>query len=408
MNYKELQRLNEIIETLNKSSNADENIQFVLKLAEQSITTETLRNLIEKDEELPLRKQEDKQAKFNLLFTNKEIKKMPKTFKKEFRAEGCTARVRKRPCGKDTFTYEIRYRRNGYNVSACGKTKEEAKENFIKKLKTARPIKQAVEQSQDFCRFTEYYFEKYRSKKVTEVTLKNDMLRYNKYLKPYFQEKDIDKITPDDCQRLIDNIVAEGKGKTADEIFSLMNCIMKMAIAHHLIQYNPMDIVLHTQHQTEHGSALTAKESEILLKEIKGKPFETVIALAYYTGLRPNEYETAKIEGDFIIAINSKRKNRKIQYKRIPICNALRPYLESVSDIKLPMSLKTLWNKFKAILPNHSLYDLRTTFYTRCKEKGVAEPALMEFVGHSMGALGNAYTDLSDEYLLREGEKLND
>ena len=61
--------------------------------------------------------------------------------------------------------------------------------------------------------------------------------------------------------------------------------------------------------------------------------------------------------------------------------------------------------KFKAVLPNHIVYDMRTTFYSRCKECGIADAARDEFVGHSLGALGNAYTDLSDEYLLREGAK---
>ena len=39
-------------------------------------------------------------------------------------------------------------------------------------------------------------------------------------------------------------------------------------------------------------------------------------------------------------------------------------------------------------------------------ECNIADAARDEFVGHSLGVLGNAYTDLSDEYLLKEGKKL--
>ena len=109
--------------------------------------------------------------------------------------------------------------------------------------------------------------------------------------------------------------------------------------------------------------------------------------------------------GDFIIAVNSKRKTHDIEYKRIPITQMLRPYLEGITELQFPR-VEYMRDKFNSILPGHKLYDLRTTFYTRCQECGVAEVARMEFVGHSLGTLGDTYTDLSDEFLLKEGKKL--
>lgn len=166
----------------------------------------------------------------------------------------------------------------------------------------------------------------------------------------------------------------------------------------------PLSIVVKKKHEYKHGKALTKEEELKLLKNYRGTKFQTLFALVLYTGLRPNEYKTAKIEGNFIIAINSKRKNRKVVYKKIPITPMLAPYLKENQHFEFPC--KQVFNeKFKAVLPNHILYDLRTTFYSRLKECGIADAARDEFVGHSLGALGNAYTDLSDEYFLSEGQK---
>ncbi|MBQ8658072.1 MAG: hypothetical protein IJ506_02970 [Clostridia bacterium] len=376
-----------------------------MDLADKSIKAETLEDLMRNGNTTgqPSEQKQDEQAKVGLKFTNEEIRQMPKTFKKEFRAEGCTAHIRKRPCGKETFTYEIRYRRNGYNITITDKNLENGKRRFIEALKMAEETKQYGNIPYTFNAFSNYYFQKFRIHKVTPQTFKKDMSRYNLYLKPYFKEKPLKRITPDDCQRLLDDIKATGKSKTTEEIRALLMVIFKMAIAHHLINHNPLDVVFYTKHENEHGEALTKEEERILFTALADNLYRSAFALALYTGLRPNELKTAKIEGKFIVAINSKRKNGKIEYKKIPITKMLAPYLEG-RKLNIPC-YRYMREKVKEILPNHKLYDLRTTFYSRCKECGISEHAMKEFVGHSLGKLGNAYTDLSDVFLLREGEK---
>ena len=335
-----------------------------------------------------------------LKFTKEELDKMPKELKKEFRADGVTARIYKRETGKNSFTYDIKYRRNGYNVVVTGKNLEEAKERFMAALKTAKPVQKEGCVPYTFGAFSEYYFENFRKRKVTGYTLKNDMSRYNKYIKPLFCEKPLDRITSKECQELIDRINSEGKGKTADEVFSLLNVIFKCAIQHRIITVNPLAIIIHTQHDCEHGKSLTKAEEELLKTATAKSSYKNAFMLALYTGLRPNEINTVRIENDMIIAVNSKRKNRNIEYKRIPICKMLKPYI--VPEGYADFSVEYMREYFKKVMPAHKLYDLRTTFHSRLKECGVEKAAREEFMGHSAGKLEDAYTDLSDEYLIKE------
>ena len=347
-----------------------------------------------------------------LIFTQKEIEKMSKSFKKVFIANGLAAHVLKKPSGKNTFCYEIRYRANGFDIRASSTNLNKAKAKFLEKTKPEEIQKYFIgtvatpQTHSTLEQFSLFFFETHRKGKVTAQTYKCDYGRLKNYIFPAFGTMPINKITPDKCQSLLLSIKAEGKGKTADEIYSLLSIIFKGAIAYGIIQKSPLAIVQHQKHVKESGTALTKDEETLLLTCLTEPNFRIAAAIALFTGLRPNELATAKIEGDFIIAINSKRKNGKIEYKKIPVIERLRPYIQNgIPELPSPQLLR---RRISAALPNHKLYDLRTTFYTRCDEYGVAPPARDEFVGHSSGELTNAYRDLSDEYLLREGKKLND
>lgn len=341
-----------------------------------------------------------------LKFTTQEISKMKKSFSKSFIQNGRIVHYRRRVRGKNSLSYEIRYRRDGYNISVSAPDLQTAKERFIEAVN--RPAGEScalLNIPTGFNDFAQYYFEKFYRRRVCAKTFKTETGRYNKHIKPYFGSIQIKRITPEACQNLLDSIRESGLGKTADEVKCMLNGVFTCAIKHQIIKYNPLDVIVHIQHERKTGLVFSKAEEWRLLQATAGTPYQLMFAVALYTGIRPNEYATARIEGVFIVAVNSKQKNGKVAYKKIPITPMLRPYLVGVDELNF-YGVNRISEKLHKFFPKHALKDLRKTFNTRCQECGVLDVARKLFMGHSLGKLDNTYTGVSDEFLLKEGEKL--
>lgn len=295
-----------------------------------------------------------------------------------------------------------------------GKTREEVAIKIKEYLKNGFPKKKKADTLNGvpttFNAFAIYYFENFRKRKVTSKTYRCDLSRFRNYLQSRFAETLLKNITAKDCQDLLNEISLSGKGKTADEIYSLLSVIFKTAIKHGILKTNPLEIIYHEKHEKKHGKSLTIEEERRFKGEISAITDEKVLlglVLMLCTGLRPNELKTAKIEDGFIVAVNSKRKTKNVELKKIPIIKALIPYLPKELPYFSERTVDKMRKELKRIFPSHILYDLRTTFYSRCKEFNVSEHAIKSYMGHSLGEIANAYTDLSDEFLILEGKKLD-
>lgn len=343
----------------------------------------------------------------SLVFTQKELSGMPSKFRKMFRLEGCVVHVSRRMDGPHRGTVELRYRRNGYNITVSARSEEEAKQKFIQKLHEIEKAgtEPAPKVPTGFVEFALFWFENHHRRKVTENSYKKNLSRFNSTVRRQFGGLSLKQINVKMVQDLLDQYSAKGMGKTVDEVHSLLNQIFKFAVRYGLIASNPVELVVHKKHEPEHGSALTLEEEKLLLSASAGTPYQLMFAIALYTGLRPCEFKYVEIGERMITTVNAKRKGGKIEYKRIPIIAALRPYLEGVKTVRW-VTIQHIRDKFNSILPGHILYDLRTNFYTHCVQCGVSEAAINAMVGHSGGVLKRTYTDLSDEYLLAEAEKL--
>lgn len=193
-----------------------------------------------------------------LEFTEKEILKMPKTFRKEFIAQGCTARVCRRKSGKLSWNYEIQYRCNGYCVEAFSNNLEDAKRKFIEKLNASERcgMKSAHTVPATFHEFATYYFETFLRCNVAKSAYYSEIKRYKKHIYPHFGSISISKITPASCKALLNSLSARKR----DKVFLCLNNIFNTAIKHSIIISNPLSLIVNIQHKRETGTVLNNEQ----------------------------------------------------------------------------------------------------------------------------------------------------
>lgn len=349
----------------------------------------------------------EKSITATIKFTKEEVANMAETLKRKFVANGLVARVIKRQSGKNTFLYEIRYRRDGYKIEVSSTDIKEAKRKFIEATRPENIDKyQVAIVPTGLNLFREIAAEwlAYKKGKINDRTYSNYESYYRRYIRVPLGEIPILKVRTID----VDNILRDKSARLYEDLRTVLNSIFKYAIASGIMTHNPVMLVPFKQAERKSSRrALTKDEQELLLNRLSTPEYaaykHTFLILLYF-GLRPCELSDARFEDNFLIARNAKRKNGKIEYKKIPIPKQAREKLDLRLPIVNPHRTDVLNRIFKRIIENEEIsqYYLRHTFATTCQQ--YVRPDIVDiWMGDSPERLvGRVYTHFSDEFMLEQ------
>lgn len=361
---------------------------------------------MEKTAGLPAEKKQALSA--TIKFTDEEIKGMSKTFKKEFIANGCVAHIIKRPSGKNGIYYEIRYRRNGYNITVSNKNLKTAKKMFVERtMRLDEPVKIKVI---TFGEMTDEWL-KYKEGKINFRTWQNYKMHAEKYFTREFLAKDIKSIR---TAYLCDFMTQfESKPRMYEEMRILLNSIFKYALLNAVISHNPVTLIPFKRAERKSRRGLTDDEIRAFLEELKKPRFEKVRQTAYalyFFGVRPCELEEeTKIENGFLVVRNRKRKNGKIEYKKIPVPQQAREYINFDKTLMPGVCGGGYFTRIiaEALPADLTAYNLRHTFATTC-QKYVRPDIVDIWMGDSPERLvGRVYTHFDDGFMKEQMAKVH-
>lgn len=345
----------------------------------------------------------EKTLSATIKFSKEEVARMSKSFKKEFIAAGLVAHIIKRPSGKSGFYYEIRYRRNGYNISVSDKDLKKAKEKFIDR--TNHLEEPTPKKNLSFGVIAQEWLI-YKDGKIAKGTWKIYQSYIRRFIPDDLSKKDIRTVRPGELNEIMKGVTP----RIYEDLRTVFNSIFKYCIASGLITHNPVDMIVFEKAERTPRESLKRNELNTLIERLREPEFASVrayVSAMLYCGLRPCEADAeAHVEGTYMICRNRKRKKGKIEYKKIPVPKEARDILKEDVIFSPPYCSKKMYKILHELLGSRTPYSLRHTFSTVCAE-AVRQEIVEIWLGDSPERLvGKFYVHYSDEFLKSEMDKV--
>lgn len=323
---------------------------------------------------------------------------------------------------RKTFTY------NGKRYQVYGSSEREAYEKMFKK-------QQELEEG-DFSKtvptvrkWTEIAIDTYKTGQKP-ITRTKFVSRINHCILEHIGSFRLDKVTPLDCQRVIN--LQQGNSKTqVNEVFNTLKFIFSTACNNDIIRQDPTRRLVKPSYTVGKRRAITDYERTIIEKCFELDPRFIVFALMLYCGCRPSEAraitldDVYKEEGRTFLKINGTKTANAI--RTVPIPPKLEALLPdecnyTLSHTKNGRALNSgefgvMWQRFKremnifmgAKMYRNKLledlvaddlvpYCLRHTYCTDLQRAGIDIRTAQYLMGHSdIKMTANIYTHVDSE-----------
>lgn len=320
---------------------------------------------------------------------------------------------------------------NSKRKSYYGRTREEVSKKLNAALNDLQKGIPVITERRTVAQFLDSWLSEVAKPSTRPKTFKTYSYLIRVHIKPALGSKVLEKLTPQDVQRFLNNKSDTGLSpKSIRHIHATLRCGLNTALKWGLVQRNVATLVSTPRLQKKELSTFTPEEARLFMESVKGDRLEALFSIALTLGLRQAEVlglrwqdinfdartlrvnvTLQRIEKQFRLVEPKTERSRRVLPLTPPILSALRVHRSRQLEEKLllgpywhdsdlvfttrtgtPIEPRNLVRKFHLILkhaglPRYRFHDMRHACASFLIAQGVPPRTVMDILGHSQISL---------------------